>query len=147
MKVYLPPLRRPRIEMVPLIDSFFLLLAFFMSSVLSMEAARGLPVDLPKAGAASSASEKGRRVVTVTREGQIQLDGEPIGLSALRERLFSDPERASLRVGIRADGAASYQTVVQVLGAVREAGVGRVLLLAAPEGSGADNRSKGEVSG
>ena len=134
MKVYLPPLRRPRIEMIPLIDAFFLLLAFFMSSVLSMEVARGLPVELPKAGASSAVSQEGRRVVTVTREGRVQLDGKEVGLALLRERLFSDPKRASLQVGIRADGAADYQRVVQVLGAVRGAGVGRVLLLASPEG-------------
>ncbi|MBI3323105.1 MAG: biopolymer transporter ExbD [Candidatus Omnitrophica bacterium] len=135
MKVYLPALRRPRIEMVPLIDSFFLLLAFFMSSVLTMEVTRGLPVDLPKASAGSTASEEQRRVVTVTRDGSVQLDGEPVTLSGLKERLFSDPARASLRVGIRADGGASYQAVVQVLAAVREAGVERVILLASPEGA------------
>lgn len=135
MKVYLPPLRRPRIEMVPLIDSFFLLLAFFMSSVLTMEVTRGLPVELPKAAAGSTTSEEQRRVVTVTRDGGIQLDGKPVGLQGLKERLFSDPGRGSLRVGIRADGGASYEAVVQVLAAVRGAGVERVILLASPEGA------------
>lgn len=120
--------------MVPLIDSFFLLLAFFMSSVLTMEVTRGLPVELPKASAGSTSSEEQRRVVTVTRDGGIQLDGEPVGLPGLKERLFSDPARGSLRVGIRADGGASYEAVVQVLAAVREAGVERVILLASPEG-------------
>lgn len=115
--------------MIPLIDCFFLLLAFFMSSVLSMEVVRGLPVELPKAGAAASLSEEGRRVVTVGREGQIQLDGETMGVEELIRRLSSDPRMGSLRVGIRADEGTPYRAVVEVLGAVRRGGVARVTLL------------------
>lgn len=133
MKVYLPPLRRPRIEMVPLIDSFFLLLAFFMSSVLTMEVVRGLPVELPRAGSAADLSQEGRRVVTIGRTGEVHLDGEPVGVEELRSRLASDPMRESLRVGIRADQGTPYRSVVDVLGAVRRSGVARVTLLTAPE--------------
>jgi len=129
MKVYLPPLRRPRIEMVPLIDSFFLLLAFFMSSVLSMEVVQGLPIELPRVGPAARVSEQNRRIVTLGREGQIQLDGEAVSLTQLRSRISQDPGRASLRVGIRADGATPYRNIMEVLAAVRESGVARVLLL------------------
>ncbi len=129
MKVHLPPRRQPRIEMIPLIDSFFLLLAFFMSSVLTMEVVKGLPVELPKAGAAASLSQEGRRVVTIGREGQIQLDGEGMGLEELVRRLSSDPSRESLRVGIRADESTPYRSVVEVLGAVRRGGAARVTLL------------------
>jgi biopolymer transport protein ExbD len=41
--------RRPRIEMIPLIDVVFLLLVFFIYSMLSMTIHRGLPVNLPTA--------------------------------------------------------------------------------------------------
>ena len=133
MKVYRPPLRRPRIEMVPLIDSFFLLLAFFMSSVLTMETVRGLPVELPKAGSAAAFSQEGRKIVTITREGRIQMDGEEVTLEGLGRRLSSDPSRESLRVGIRADEATPYRSVVEVLGVVRRGGVARVTLLTVPE--------------
>lgn len=129
MKVTLPPLRRPRIEMIPLIDCFFLLLTFFMSAVLSMEMVRGLPVELPKAGAAASLSQEGRRVVTIGREGQIQMDGETMGVEDLIRRLSSDPLMGSLRVGIRADESTPYRIVVEVLGAVRRGGAARVTLL------------------
>lgn len=139
MKVYLPPLRRPRIEMIPLIDCFFLLLAFFMSSVLTMEVVRGLPVELPKAGGAASVSQEGRRVVTLGREGQIQLDGETMSVEELVRRLSLDPSRESSRVGIRADESAPYRSVVEVLAAVRRGGAARVILLASPE-------SKKEIS-
>ena len=119
--------------MVPLIDSFFLLLTFFMSSVLTMEVVRGLPVELPKAGSATPLSQEGRRVVTIGREGQVQMDGKTIGVEELIRLLSSDPLRESLRVGIRADEETPYRSVVEVLGAIRRSGVARVTLMTASE--------------
>lgn len=129
MKIYLPPLRRPRIEMVPLIDAFFLLLAFFMSSVLSLEVVKGFPVDLPRAGSSAAVSHQDRRIVTVGPQGQAQLDGEAVALDQLRVRLSADPRKTFLWVGIRADEGTAYRKVVEVLAAIRESGVARVLLL------------------
>ena len=133
MKVYLPAPRRPRIEMVPLIDSFFLLLAFFMSSVLTLQVVRGLPVELPKAGEAIKLPAEDRLVITILSSGALQLDGESVSVESLRERLSAHPDRSSLRVSIRADQTVPYERLVQVLVAAQETGVGRVTLLTAPE--------------
>lgn len=133
MKVHLPPLRRPRIEMIPLIDSFFLLLAFFMSSVLSMEAIRGLPVDLPKAGSSVKVSQENRLVVTLGKGRALEYDGQPVNLELLQERLSRSPHKEKLQVGIRADRETPYEWLVQVLSAVRQTGVGRVTLLVASD--------------
>lgn len=126
--------RRPvRIEMVPLIDTFFLLLAFFISSVLTMEVARGLPVELPKAGKRAALSSGDRLIVTLLRDGGIELDGEKVTLEALSQRLSSHPRGESLQVAIRADRKSPYEDVVRVLGIVREAGVAKVTLLTRPK--------------
>ena len=132
MKVHLPVVRKPRIEMIPLIDTFFLLLAFFISAVITMEVVKGMPVDLPKAGAGTSVQRQGRLIVTVGQDGVVQLEGERVTLVALRERLSHHPGRSSLRVGIRADQSTSYRWLIQVLSVVREAGVERVTLLTQP---------------
>lgn len=124
--------RPPRIEMVPLIDAFFLILSFFISSVLTLEVVRGLPVELPSAAASSSVPKENRWVVTLGANGLLQLQGEPITLEALRQRLSSVSDPKSLQVGIRAEGKAVYERVVGVLGVVREAGVARVTLLTSP---------------
>lgn len=133
MKVYLPPLRRPRIEMVPLIDSFFLLLAFFMSSILSMEAVRGLPIDLPKAGSSAKVSQENRLVITLGKGRALQWEGQPVNLELLQERLSRSPNKQKLQVGIRADRETSYEWLVQVLFVVRQTGVGRVTLMVASD--------------
>lgn len=133
MKIPVSSARQPRIEMVPLIDTFFLILAFFISSVLSMEVVRGLPVELPAAIGAAPVPAEDRWTVTLTSSGGLEVEGEPATLEELRERLWSHPRRQSLRVSLRADGLAPYGQVVQVLGIVKEAGVDRVTLLTRPE--------------
>ena len=129
MTVGRPSVRTPRIEMVPLIDSFFLLLAFFLSSALSMSALAGLPVELPRAAHAETLDPRETRVLTVSRGGQLQLDGQPLARSELAGRLQSDPRGPRLRVAVRVDQAVPAGELLDVLGLVRGAGVPRVGLL------------------
>ena len=42
-------IKKARIEIIPMIDTIFFLLVFFMISTLSMARYSGLPVNLPKA--------------------------------------------------------------------------------------------------
>jgi biopolymer transport protein ExbD len=44
--------RKARIEIVPMIDTIFFLLVFFMIATLSMTKLQGLPVNLPRAATA-----------------------------------------------------------------------------------------------
>lgn len=133
MKIQFQSFRKPRIEMVPLIDSFFLLLAFFMSSVLAMEVVRGLPVELPKSGKAVRILQEDRLIITLARDGRLQLEGQELTLELLQARLSAYPHRQELRVGIRADKGTAYERLIQVLAALRGAGVGKVSLLTQPE--------------
>ena len=118
--------------MVPLIDTFFLMLAFFISSVLSMEVVRGLPVELPSALGASSLAKENRLLVTLKVNGSLELEGEPIALEDLRRRLVLSTREGTVQVGIRADRQVPYERVIEVLSAIRESGIARVTLLTAP---------------
>ena len=51
-------IKKPRIEMLPLIDIVFLLLVFFIYAMLSMAVHRSLPVKLP----VSSTAETGTQI-------------------------------------------------------------------------------------
>lgn len=130
MKLSSPAQRKIRIEMVPLIDTFFLLLAFFISSMLSMSILKGLPIELPRVGQATNLDRKEIVLITITREEQIQIDGEPAGLHEIAGRLqgMSTPA-ANLRVAVRADRAVPTGRLAEVLEAVRLAGVRRLGLV------------------
>ena len=121
--------KRPRVEMVPLIDTFFLLLAFFISSVLAMSVLGGLPIELPAAAHAAKLDPQELVVITLARDGALQLDGQPATLEDLSRRLAADPNRSLLRVAVRADRAVPTGELTTLLDAVRAAGVRRVGLV------------------
>jgi biopolymer transport protein ExbD len=130
MKVHLLNAKRPRIEMLPLIDIVFLLLVFFIYAMLSMAVHRGLPVILPS----STTAEIDKHLilsVTVQADGSIYLDKEPTSLEALRKSLM---ERASGKreagVLLFADKNLPYQRLFRVMDEIRLAGLSRISLQA-----------------
>ena len=118
-----------QIEMVPLIDAFFLLLAFFISSVLSMTVLEGVPLELPALHQATKLDLEDLIVVTLTEDGRLLLRKDEVGLEGLVEHLRGTEQLETMRVAVRADRAVPTGRLVQVLGAVREAGVSHVGLV------------------
>ncbi len=118
--------RRARIEMVPLIDTIFLLLAFFLYAMLSMVIHRGLPVELAAAGS----SEFGPResvVITITRDDRLYVDNEPASLEALAAQVAARGGGSGERsVWISGDVEASLGLSLQVLDRLRAAGIEEV---------------------
>jgi biopolymer transport protein ExbD len=133
MKIDLQTLKKPRIEMLPLIDIVFLLLVFFIYAMLSMAVHRGLPILLPT----SSSAEIEKQLVlsvTVKADGSIYLDKEPTGLDNLAALLKSKAkEGEEPGVLLFADRNLSYQKLFRVLDQIRTAGVQRISLQAEAE--------------
>jgi biopolymer transport protein ExbD len=127
---------KARIEIIPMIDIIFFLLVFFMISTLSMTINRGLPVNLPKA--ASAPQELRESVnITVTREGEIFLNKEPIALQDVVQRVQAGVEKdPELLAVINADDQALHGTIVEVMDKVRLAGVSRLAIAVKPERRG-----------
>lgn len=114
--------------MVPLIDCMFLLLVFFIYSMLSMVLHRGIKVDLPQARTAPVHQED-YLSIAVTRGGEIYLDQARVTLEELgghlRQRKVVQPD---LKVFIGGDRDARYEQVIQVMDLVRQVGVSQVAL-------------------
>jgi biopolymer transport protein ExbD len=126
------PSKRPvRFEMVPLIDMFFLLLVFFIFGVFSMTMQQGLMVELPPAVTAT-ASQEDTVTVSVTGEGAVFLNQEPVTLQTLPAHLAALSRQPEPIVLINADTAARYGVVIAVLDAVRGAGLARVSFTTQP---------------
>jgi biopolymer transport protein ExbD len=122
------PMRRARIEMIPLIDVVFLLLIFFIYTMLSMTIHKGIPVLLPKANTGLIDKED-YLSVSITRDHKIFLDKNEIPLEELLQRLTERRRtKPQLRVFIRGDRRIPYEWVVRVLDTVRAAGLRKVSL-------------------
>jgi biopolymer transport protein ExbD len=116
-----------RIEIIPLIDIMFFLLAAFMLVSLSMVNLKGVKVSLPTATTASPETQKNLVHVTVDKNGLVFLDGKPIGSHELATALNGAREKdPDLRVFIRGDREARHGDVLHILDLVRSAGVEKV---------------------
>jgi biopolymer transport protein ExbD len=109
-----------RIEIIPLIDIMFFLLAAFMLVSLSMTHLRRVPVELPAASTAIPDSVTPPFQITIDANGVTTRDGQIITLSEITTQLRS---AAPPGVLIAADENSLHKNVLAVINAIREAGV------------------------
>ncbi len=116
-----------RIEIIPLIDIMFFLLAAFMLVSLSMVNLKGVKVNLPTATTATSETRKDFLTISVDKAGLAYLDAKPMGdnelVTALKGRHQAD---ADVRVFISGDKDARHGDMMHVLDLVRSAGIEKV---------------------
>ena len=121
--------KRPRIEIIPLIDIIFFLLATFVIISLSMVKNQGLNVNLPSSSTGVSQDRKAVVTITVTQTNEVYLNQEKINLDDLSLRLKGlkdqDPD---LKVLINGDSHAYFQGAIAVLDKVRAVGITRVAI-------------------
>jgi len=116
-----------RIEIVPLIDIMFFLLASFMLVSLSMVNLKSMHVDLPTATAASAETSDDLINLSVDRGGLVFLDKQALGSNELQDRLKAlYLENKDLRVFISGDREARHGDIIHVLDMVRLAGIEEV---------------------
>jgi biopolymer transport protein ExbD len=116
--------RRARIEIIPLIDIMFFLLATFIMVSLSMIKNVSVPVSLPSAHSAKSDSSKAPVAITITKDEKIYWNKDETTMDELPVRLkaLSDSD-GDAKVFIHGDKKADFGSVVLVLDAIRQAGI------------------------
>jgi biopolymer transport protein ExbD len=119
--------KRGRIEIIPMIDVMFFLLATFMLASLSMQNLHSLPVNLPQ-GHASPIQAKTPVTLTITPDSQIYLDKTRVTLDMLAPTLramLTDPDSSII---VAADSSAPNGITVQAMLKAREAGAQHFLI-------------------
>jgi biopolymer transport protein ExbD len=128
MRLSHQPQRRARIEMIPLIDCMFLLLVFFIYSMLSMTIHQGIQVNLPVAET-GQVDRQTYVAISITRDERLFVNKDEIAFSDLLGYLtMRNGENPDQPVFINADQAVRYQTIIDVLDRVRSAGFTAVSL-------------------
>jgi biopolymer transport protein ExbD len=119
--------KRGRIEIIPMIDVMFFLLATFMLASLTMQHLNAVQINLPQ-GTAAPMEKKPPVTLTVTPEGQLFLDKAPVTLDTLAPTLKTLLNPADPSVVIAADNAATNGVIVQAMIKAREAGAQHFLI-------------------
>ncbi len=111
-----------QINVVPLVDVMLVLLVIFMVAAPILQ--QGVSIELPQAKAGALSGEEEQLVVTVDKKGTIYLNDNAIALADLGVKLEAVTRlRPDKQVFLRADRSVSYGQVVQVMAAVKAAGV------------------------
>ena len=130
MKLHSPvPHRKARIEIIPLIDIMFFLLASFMLVSMSMIRLAGVKMNLPQAATAQQEAKPDFIPISISPSGDVLWDKaqKPITkeqIVDLVKPLYA--ANKDLRIYINADRDASHGMVIDVLDRVRQAGVTKV---------------------
>jgi biopolymer transport protein ExbD len=137
MKIRTPiPEKKSRLEIIPLIDIMFFLLASFMMISLQMQIVRTVKADLPTATLVTSSKKPDIVNLLVNRDGQVSVDTKLISfieLNSLLTNRFS--LNTNLPVYISGAQDATHGSVIYVLDLVKHAGIQRVAIAvkAAPD--------------
>jgi biopolymer transport protein ExbD len=117
------PKHHARIEIIPLIDIMFFLLASFMMVSLSQVSMKGWKVDLPDGKSGDVQNKKDYVSLSVDKEGTYYFDKTVIKLEDISGRLQqiykTNPEA---KVFIRGDREAVHGNVTRMLDQVRSSG-------------------------
>jgi len=122
-----------QINITPLLDLTFMLLIVFMITTPLME--NGIDVTPPTMNADKIETEKVIRNLTITRDGVLTYEKQPITpaelLATLKTLQAATPDAVLL---LRADGSRSYSEVIAVMKTIRESGFKNVQLVTLSDG-------------
>jgi biopolymer transport protein ExbD len=128
MRVASPiPKKRARIEIIPLIDIMFFLLASFMMVSLSQTHMKGIKENLPAQGAPPTSDTKDNVAIRVSPGNAIFFDGQFVQDDQVLPRLFQlHSANPNIKVSISAEMMSTHGDVISLLDKVRLAQIEKV---------------------
>ena len=126
------PRKKARIEIIPMIDVMMFLLVFFVLISVNVIPALGIKTQQPNSSQTQNLKTPDKQVVvTLGRDGLIQLDGQAVELDRLVGAIKAKASASEqVAVVVNSDKGAEVQTLVDVMDAIKAAGLGKVALAA-----------------
>ncbi len=125
------PRRKARIEIIPMIDVMMFLLVFFVLISMNVIPARGIKTELPGSDQAERLDKVHHAVITIGKDGGLQLDGKDYDLSTLAQGLENmKREHKDADLVIDGDRGSELQNLVDVMDVVKVAGITAVSIVA-----------------
>lgn len=119
--------KKARIEIIPLIDVIFFLLATFVLFTLSLNKIASIPVTLPIPNTTTAPEDPDAVTLQISDQGTCYWNRELISINEIAPRLQNLKQRvAQPRVLITGDDRAKFGITVQALDEVRKAGIDQV---------------------
>ena len=124
--------RKPRVEVIPMIDIMMFLLVFFVVISLRMIAGTGVPMEIP--GSKTTQSIRSSTItVGVIKTGETVIDGKPVTQEELKNRLIALKKQKPVDVVLAGDRDVPLQALLRVMDSIRGAGISSVGIAAKAE--------------
>lgn len=121
--------KKARIEIIPLIDVIFFLLATFVLFTLSLNKSNGLNVQLPFSESSEPRDPAGTATVSVTDDGTLAWNKDPVTLDEFLQRLQQyKAQEPDGRILINGDERAFFAQAIYVFDEARKAGFTKVFI-------------------
>ncbi len=121
------PHKKARIEIIPLIDIMFFLLASFMMVSLSQVHLKGIKVSLPSGQSGQTQDKQNYVSISVDKDGYVYFDKEKIPLEEVYTRLVKiRAENGDAKIFVRGDREALHINVTRVLNQIRSSGFDKI---------------------
>jgi len=121
------PHKKARIEIIPLIDIMFFLLASFMMVSLSQVHMKGVKVNLPSGVSGETQTKREYLSVSVDKDGHYFFDKDEIGDNELLNRLrMAHASAPDAKVFLRGDRESAHLNVAHALDVIRSSGYYKV---------------------
>jgi len=121
--------KKARIEIIPLIDVVFFLLATFVLFTLSLNKSDGVSVSLPEAEFSEPRDTQGTVTISVTDEGAIAWNKDLVTLDEFLQRLQQfRRDQPEGRILINGDERAFFAQAIYVFDEARKAGFTKVFI-------------------
>ena len=123
---------KPRVEVIPMIDIMMFLLVFFVVISLRMIAGTGVPMEIPSSKTTQTIKSS-TVTVGITKTGETVIDGKPVTQEELKAKLVALKKQKPVDVVLAGDKEVQLQSLLQVMDAIRGAGISSVGIAAKAE--------------
>ena len=121
------PHKKARIEIIPLIDIMFFLLASFMMVSLSQVHLKGIKVNLPTGQSGQTQDKQNYISLSVDKDGYVYFDKEKIALEEVYPRMVKiRAEHGDAKIFVRGDREALHGNVTRLLDQIRSSGFDKI---------------------
>ena len=132
-------MKRTKIEIIPMIDTMFFLLVFFMLSSLSLTHLNGLKVNLPQTSTVPPEAPS-KLTLTITQAQELLLNGRSIKKENLQSEIQREIDSQQLNLEgttfiINADASVPHGLVIECIDDSRAKGITHFAIATTPKGS------------
>ncbi len=118
--------KKARIEIIPMIDTIFFLLVFFMMATLTMTQMKAIKLNLPPANSATT-QQVSKVIVSVSKDGKYYVDKTECGCGDIGQHLSPlIQNNPNIIVVLQGDEGSNYGDVIKALDELKKAGITKI---------------------